>query len=223
MRKLFCLGACLALSFLWPALSAHAVLITVGVPSLVDDGPFNNDLAIQGTSAWPSPTLLSFNINPAELPSSGSFVLGSPATGGVGYLDEEISSTFVSQTETENFHIAFPVLETTTPVSPMIFVDLPGTLTITNDSMARQIEFHEVIHPATYAFPDGLHGTIQAGFATDEDLGQGVFDVFNISFLASQTETETPLPAALPLFASGGGLLGFLGWRRKKKATAQPA
>jgi hypothetical protein len=30
----------------------------------------------------------------------------------------------------------------------------------------------------------------------------------------------TPLPAALPLFASGGGLLGFLGWRRKRKNAA---
>ena len=28
---------------------------------------------------------------------------------------------------------------------------------------------------------------------------------------------STPLPAALPLFASGGALLGFLGWRRKLK------
>ena len=32
--------------------------------------------------------------------------------------------------------------------------------------------------------------------------------------------TETPLPAALPLFATGSGLLGFLGWRRKRKAAA---
>jgi hypothetical protein len=30
----------------------------------------------------------------------------------------------------------------------------------------------------------------------------------------------TPLPAALPLFASGLGALGVLGWRRKKKAKA---
>lgn len=28
---------------------------------------------------------------------------------------------------------------------------------------------------------------------------------------------EVPLPAALPLFASGAGLLGFFGWRRKKR------
>jgi hypothetical protein len=30
----------------------------------------------------------------------------------------------------------------------------------------------------------------------------------------------TPLPAALPLFASGLGALGLLGWRRKRKAAA---
>jgi hypothetical protein len=32
--------------------------------------------------------------------------------------------------------------------------------------------------------------------------------------------TATPLPAALPLFASGFGALGLLGWRRKRKALA---
>lgn len=31
---------------------------------------------------------------------------------------------------------------------------------------------------------------------------------------------ETPLPAALPLFASGLGALGLLGWRRKRKSAA---
>jgi hypothetical protein len=31
---------------------------------------------------------------------------------------------------------------------------------------------------------------------------------------------ETPLPAALPLFATGLGALGLLGWRRKRKARA---
>ena len=30
----------------------------------------------------------------------------------------------------------------------------------------------------------------------------------------------TPLPATLPLFATGLGALGLLGWRRKRKAAA---
>jgi PEP-CTERM motif len=33
----------------------------------------------------------------------------------------------------------------------------------------------------------------------------------------------TPLPAALPLFASGLGALGLLGWRRKRKGAALAA
>ena len=34
------------------------------------------------------------------------------------------------------------------------------------------------------------------------------------------TAREVPLPAALPLFATGLGGLGLLGWRRKRKAQA---
>jgi hypothetical protein len=36
----------------------------------------------------------------------------------------------------------------------------------------------------------------------------------------TSTDLTTPLPAALPLFASGLGALGLLGWRRKRKALA---
>jgi hypothetical protein len=35
--------------------------------------------------------------------------------------------------------------------------------------------------------------------------------------------SQTPLPAALPLFATGLGALGLLGWRRKRKAAALAA
>jgi hypothetical protein len=41
-------------------------------------------------------------------------------------------------------------------------------------------------------------------------------------FFADNEEAPivTPLPAALPLFATGLGALGLLGWRRKRKAVA---
>jgi hypothetical protein len=45
-----------------------------------------------------------------------------------------------------------------------------------------------------------------------------------ITELAGQgTQGETPLPAALPLFATGLGALGLLGWRRKKKTASLAA
>jgi hypothetical protein len=39
----------------------------------------------------------------------------------------------------------------------------------------------------------------------------------------TQPIATTPLPAALPLFATGLGALGLLGWRRKRKAAALAA
>jgi hypothetical protein len=41
-----------------------------------------------------------------------------------------------------------------------------------------------------------------------------------ISVSADSISSATPLPAALPLFATGLGALGLLGWRRKRKAQA---
>jgi hypothetical protein len=46
----------------------------------------------------------------------------------------------------------------------------------------------------------------------------GVTPTFNAAF--SLDGVATPLPGALSLFATGVGLLGLLGWRRKRKAQA---
>jgi hypothetical protein len=45
------------------------------------------------------------------------------------------------------------------------------------------------------------------------------FNGTDASAAGSLVINETPLPAALPLFASGLGALGLLGWRRKRKAA----
>jgi hypothetical protein len=45
------------------------------------------------------------------------------------------------------------------------------------------------------------------------DLGQG-------QVTPESSVTATPLPATLPLFATGLGALGLLGWRRKRKQAA---
>jgi hypothetical protein len=49
------------------------------------------------------------------------------------------------------------------------------------------------------------------------DAAGAVADTVTVQF---RSEVETPLPAALPLFATGLGALGLLGWRRKRKQAA---
>jgi hypothetical protein len=55
--------------------------------------------------------------------------------------------------------------------------------------------------------------SITGGSLTDSSGHITTFDL-------SGTIAETPLPAALPLFATGLGALGLLGWCRKRKAAA---
>jgi hypothetical protein len=45
----------------------------------------------------------------------------------------------------------------------------------------------------------------------------------DVSVTGPDVAGTTPIPGALPLFASGLGALGLLGWRRKRKNTAAPA
>jgi hypothetical protein len=42
----------------------------------------------------------------------------------------------------------------------------------------------------------------------------------NYSFVSGSLTMQTPLPSALPLFATGLAGLGLLGWRRKRKAAS---
>ena len=41
------------------------------------------------------------------------------------------------------------------------------------------------------------------------------------TLISENPPASAPLPAALPLFATGLGALGLLGWRRKRKAAAK--
>ncbi len=75
--------------------------------------------------------------------------------------------------------------------------------------------------------PTGLGGIrFGVGFASPEDNFNAYVDAFTIGTGATSTTynfeaaAATPLPAALPLFGSGLGVMGFLGWRKKRKATA---
>jgi hypothetical protein len=88
-----------------------------------------------------------------------------------------------------------------------------------NTYPANYVEFYDhFLHDSTGAPDDEGAGAIQVGPpVTDFSLGN--FQEFS-SDGTYIIGTATPLPAALPLFATGLGGLGLLGWRRKRKAQA---
>jgi uncharacterized protein (TIGR03118 family) len=58
----------------------------------------------------------------------------------------------------------------------------------------------------------GMNGSPDTLFFTDGINGE-------MDGLFGAIDATTPLPATLPLFATGLGALGLLGWRRKRKST----
>jgi hypothetical protein len=80
-----------------------------------------------------------------------------------------------------------------------------------------------------YDFSTGTtNGTMHPDFAGDEILfgilSVGIYTAGAVSTAYSDnlsfTVNQTPLPAALPLFATGLSAFGLLGWYRKRKAQA---
>jgi len=65
----------------------------------------------------------------------------------------------------------------------------------------------------------GTLGTFNHGLLIETSCGPTVQFCSTGGDLLSSS-VATPLPAALPLFASGLGALGLLGWRRKRKSAA---
>lgn len=64
--------------------------------------------------------------------------------------------------------------------------------------------------------PLSFVGYVAAGFPNDPATDFGTSVVGS----ASPGVATTPLPAALPLFATGLGAMGLFGWRRKRKSAA---
>ena len=102
-----------------------------------------------------------------------------------------------------------------------------------DDLLAAVARIHRSTTPIPGAFGFvslGDNGTLAINFTTALLTGGPLFlyigevgnngEVAASAISISDTPVATPLPAALPLFASGAGVLGFLGWRRKRKVLA---
>jgi hypothetical protein len=84
------------------------------------------------------------------------------------------------------------------------------------DSSGTMFGFLDTGGAFTTINPPGATSTTANGI---NDLGQ-IVGFYADATLGFETTAVTPLPATLPLFATGIGGLGLLGWRRKRKAAA---
>ena len=113
----------------------------------------------------------------------------------------------------------------TNVLAPMSYsVDVRSPLILTELSIFLQsttFMFGQVESPVDY---DIQPGDLSYGFFDMHDQFNNIIAVGDLIpqhlTVQSDAASTTPLPAALPLFASGLGALGLLSWRRKRKALA---
>jgi hypothetical protein len=150
--------------------------------------------------------------------------VGWSASGSFSILDSYLSGDFSVPT-TDLYSLSFTL---TTPGGSQTFglSDLVsgGTLNFTGTGTP----------PATLDGGGGSQFVLANGY--EIDIGPNIIPGF-LAFLVADSpttsavavwgdwtstvsDTATPLPAALPLFATGLAALGLLGWRRKRKAQA---
>jgi hypothetical protein len=167
---------------------------------------------------------------------------------GSDWCNSRFFGTASSSTDGLNVFVTSPSLLTFTFNSPVtsfgIYIAGLGTILpgSTNFSISNSNGFSSVLYSNYSGDPASTKFDLFAGLISDTkftsvtlagtEVGDGIF-LDNLSYghspvvistfsaaLALSDPIVTPLPAALPLFASGLIGLGLLGWRRKRKAQA---
>jgi hypothetical protein len=194
--------------------------------NLVSVGTETFDAIANGTAA---PSVSFGAIGTATLTTGSAFLrvddgtlspIHSPAD---GYYPFSGAQFLYSQ---DNFTVAF-----STPISAFGFYgtdigDHGGQLTLTLTDINNVISILNIPH--TLVSDGSTNGSnLYFGFYDTNALYKQIafgtsapnLDGFTIDNMSAGY--ATPLPAALPLFASGfGGVMGLLGWRRKRKKAA---
>lgn len=181
-----------------PSLSATATLSSIadgnGATSSVDVNP---TVSYSFVVSGPTPTASVQVIASGQV--SRTFM-------GTGFTDSYSQATFsVSDSPIPTENIYTPVTATTFALNSFYTLDTNTLYTVTLSLLLTGGTFGNNQPTDT---SETLSAIIDPQFIAP--VG------YNIEFSPGFSNSETPLPAALPLFATGLGAIGLLGWRRKR-------
>jgi CHRD domain len=198
------------------------LLLRIATPLAVIAG-----LALPTTSGPAAAATFSASLSGTnEVPSNGS-----PGTGSVTALLDTTAQTlelivsFSGLTTPDvaaHIHCCAP-LGTNVGVATTIptFAGFPLGVTSGTFDSTFSLANSTFYNPAFVTLEGGLAQAEAALIAGIED-GQSYFNIHTTNFPGGEIRGQlepTPLPAALPLFATGLGAMGLFGWRRKRKAS----
>jgi hypothetical protein len=181
-----------------------SIALAVAVISLVG--------SIQSEASTLSPTGGQLGTNPQNESFSDSnitcqYYCGAGNQNGFGYLGYDTFSVTISGTGLQPLDLK--VLSSSgIAINQGFNILIPGVQGYGNQPIPFSFDYK--VDPGTYTI------TFVGALVSSTSVGS-----LDGTITAGDPPSATPLPAALPLFATGLGALGLLGWRRKRKgATA---
>jgi hypothetical protein len=144
-----------------------------------------------------------------------------PGNGSSGTITQDLSVTYAANTDyTFTFWLGTPKGDTTLGTDRVYFLEGSTSTNQTQDGLTA----FDVVAPAAGQWAQVSVTETAAEILAAGDVGKFIgIELFAAGSSNGQEVdldiSSTPLPAALPLFAGGLGLMGFLG-RRKRKVSA---
>lgn len=163
---------------------------------------------------------------------TGSFSVPAPLLSFSGFFVPDIFSFSDGRNTVTNLNATFAAFNLQTDASGMVLTWDIHVATSPGTNVGDQT-FDIFTHGTTGVLGSGVdRGTVRevfdvsffGGICCIIEFNNDVGSSRNFSDLSGSipgTWSATPLPATLPLFATGLGALGLLGWRKRKKAAAR--
>jgi hypothetical protein len=178
-------------------------------------GSFSYDPSLAATVNFSSPSETDVQFFPATVSFSIPSVTVTNQTEKISISDFTSANDFfnigINLATQSNFTPPTPPANHTFTFSASLSLGALNGTTFNSSSLPTSYIFSNLVSPSlTVSESDSL-----AGF------GAALFGTISLQFDVTEiSAANTPLPATLPLFATGLGALGVLGWRRKRKLAA---